>query len=199
MKIITSHQKLIQKIFGSAPISRLKAARAAATVALQHRDRTALIAAGKDAQQAAHDLLEQANHLVRLEHEGLPLALLVPTEHADLAESAAEAALVASAIWLTLDNTELAGNIVQEASQTLESMRRKIANALESPELMLRRLNMKEWNDANFLAAGARLKVAMLSTVGRSTLIDIGAMASDLTSFEFKQSHPKGGVYFLPI
>ena len=84
LKRVETKQSLVLEALRTAPVSRLKAAKTAAVVALQHGDRTAMIAAGKDAQQASHDLLDQARHLVRVEEDGLPIAILLPVEHADL-------------------------------------------------------------------------------------------------------------------
>ena len=64
LQSVETKQILILDTMRAAPVSRLKAAKTAAIIALSHGDRTALIAAGKDAQQASHDLLEQAKHLV---------------------------------------------------------------------------------------------------------------------------------------
>ena len=168
-------------------------------MALQHGNQAALIAAGKDAQQAAHDLLEQARQLVRIEEDGLPVAVLLPVEHADLAESAAEAALVASAIWLALDNKDSAVGIMQETSDALRVMRRTLAATLADPELLLRRMKADEGRDADLLAAGKRLREVMLWSEGRAVLIDQGLISGDPTRLEFERAAPVAGLSFMPI
>jgi hypothetical protein len=199
LKRVDTKQNLVLEALRTAPVSRLKAAKTAAVVALQHGDRTALIAAGKDVQQASHDLLDQARHLVRVEEDGLPIAILLPVELADLAESAAEAASAASAIWLALDNQAAAAGIMRETADSLESMRRKLASTLIDPELMLRRIKVDEGQDAKLLAAGARLREAMLWSSGRAVMIEQGLILADPARVEFERAIPADGIAFVPV
>jgi len=196
---IEAKQTLVLEALRTAPVSRLKAAKTAAVVALQHGDKTAKIAAGKDAQQAAHDLLEQARHLVRVEEDGLPVAILLPVEHADLAESAAEATLLASAIWLALDNKNAAMGIIRETSDALQAMRRNLAAALADPELLLRRMKADQGRDADLLATGKRLREVIFGLEGRAVLIDQGLISGDTACVEFERAEPVAGLSFLPI
>jgi hypothetical protein len=158
-----------------------------------------LIVAGQNAQQALYDLLDQAEHLVRLEEDALPVALLVPVEHADLAVSAADAAVVASAICLSLNNEMAAAHIMQETADRLEAMRGRLASALSDPELMLRRVKMDEGQDAELRAAGACLKEAILWSRGRAVLIDQGLIAADPDRIELEHTIPSNGIGLIPV
>jgi len=197
---IQTTQTLTLGAIRTQPVSRLKAAKAAAVVALQHRDRTALIAAGKDAQQAFHDLLEQARHLVRTEEDGLPVALRLPGELADLCESAADAAYVASAIWIALDNPHAAAALTRESAEVFDSMRRKLSTVLADPEFLLRRMKADEGCDDELRAAGRRLQSAMHASLGRSLMIEQGLVAPDpeLISFECVQPVQELAFLLLP-
>jgi hypothetical protein len=199
LKRIETKQNLVLEALRAAPISRLKAAKSAAVVALQHGDKTALINASQNAQQAFHDLLEQAWHLVRVEEDGLPFALLLPVEYADLTESAAEAAFVASAFWLALDNKAGALATMLDAGDSIKSMRRRIASTLSDAEFMLRRIKLDEGQDANLLAAGARLRETMLWSGGRQVLIEQDLIVADPTRVEFERAVPVKGIAFTPV
>jgi hypothetical protein len=199
LKRIETKQNLVLEALRAGPISRLKAAKSAALVALQHGDKTALINASQNAQQAFDDLLEQAWHLVRVEEDGLPFALLVPVEHAHFTESAADAAFVASALWMALDNKAGASAIMLEAADSIESMRRRLASTLSDPELMLRRIKLDEGQDANLVAAGARLREAMLWSGGRQVLIEQDLIVADHTRVEFERAVPVKGIAFTPV
>src|SRR4051794_2749103 len=85
----------------SGPASLLKAASTAAVKARRHSDSTALIAAGNHVQQAFHDLLAQATHLVHVEEDGFSVVLLAPDALRDLASAVSDAAAVSS-IWVAL-------------------------------------------------------------------------------------------------
>ncbi len=192
-------QTLTLDALRTQPVSRLKAAKTAAVVALQHRDRTALIAAGKDAQQAFHDLLEQARHLVRVEEDGVPVALRLPGELADLCESAADAAYVASAIWVALDNQHAAAAVTRESAEVLQSMSRKLASVLADPEFLLRRMKSDEGRDDVILAAGRRLEAAMHGSLGRSLMIEQGLVGSDPEQMSLERVQPVSQLAFVPL
>lgn len=192
-------QTLTLDALRTQPVARLKAAKAAAVVALQHRDRTALIAAGKDAQQAFHDLLEQARHLVRTEEDGVPVALRLPNELADLCESAADAAYVASAIWISLDSQHTAATVTRESAEALQSMRRKLASVLADPEFLLRRMKADEGRDDHILAAGRRLEAAMHCSFGRTLMIEQGLVSSDPEQMSLERVQPVSLPAFVPL
>jgi hypothetical protein len=196
---IQTTQTLTLDAIRTQPVSRLKAAKAAAVVALQHKDRTALIAAGKDAQQAFHDLLEQARHLVRTEEDGLPVALRLPGELADLCESAADAAYVASAIWIALGNQNVAAAVTRESAEVFKSMRRKISTVLADPKFLLRRMKADEGRDDELRAAGRRLQSAMQASLGRSLMIEQGLVAPDPEQISFERIWPVHELAFLPL
>jgi hypothetical protein len=192
-------QTLTLAALRTQPVSRLKAAKAAAIVAWQHRDQTALIDAGKDAQQAFHDLLEQARHLVRTEEDGLPAALRLPGEFADLCESAADAAYVASAIWIALGNREAAAAVTRESAEALQAWRRKLAGVLADPELLVRRANADEGRDADLLATGQRLQGAMHASLGRTVMIEQDLVTSDLGPASLERRELIQDLAFVPI
>jgi predicted metal-binding protein len=192
-------QMLTLDAIRAQPVSRLKAAKTAAVVALQLRDRTALIGAGKDAQQAFHDLLEQARHLVSTEEDGVPVALRLPDELADLCESAADAAYVASAIWIALDSQHEAAKVTRETAEALRSMRRKLSTVLADPEFLLRRMKTDEGRDAALQAAGRRLQSAMQASLGRSLMIEQGLVAPDPEQISFERDQRVQELAFLPL
>lgn len=192
-------QTLTLAALRTQPVSRRKAAKAAAIVAWQRGDQTALIGAGKDAQQAFHDLLEQARHLVRTEEDGLPVALRLPVEFADLCESAADAAYVASAIWIALGNREAAAAVTRESAEALQAWRRKLAGVLMDPELLLRRAKADEGRDADLLAAGQRLQAAMHASLGRTVMIEQDLVTSDLEPASLERREPVQELAFVPI
>jgi predicted metal-binding protein len=192
-------QTLTLDALRTQPVSRLKAANAAAVIALQHRDRTALIAAGKDAQQAFHDLLEQARHLIRTEEDGVPVALRLPGELADLGESAADAAYIASAIWIALDNQNAAVSVTRESAKTLRSMRQRLASVLADPEFMLRRMKVDEGRDGALRAAGQRLQRAMHASLGRALMIEQGLVVPDIEQRALERIEPIEEPAFVPL
>jgi hypothetical protein len=192
-------QRLTLDALRTQPVSRLKAAKAAAVVALQHKDRTALIAAGKDAQQAFHDLLEQARHLVRIEEDGVPVALRLPVELADLCESAADAGYVASAIWIALDNQHSAATVMRESAEALEAMRRKLASVLGDPEFLLRRMKADEGCDAELQTAGRRLESAMQWSIGRALMIEQGLIAASPDHLSLERAEAVSQLTFVPV
>jgi len=192
-------QRLTLDAIRTQPVSRLKAAKAAAVVALQHRDRTALIGAGKDAQQAFHDLLEQALHLIRIEEDGVPVALRLPDELADLCESAADAAYVASAIWMALENQQAAMAVLRESAEVFERMRRKLSTVLADPEFLLRRMKSDEGRDGDLREAGRRLQSVMQASLARSLMIELGLVAPDPEQILFERVEHVQELAFLPL
>jgi hypothetical protein len=196
---IETNQKLVLDALRSMQVSLLKPAKTAAMVALQHGNKTALITAGNNAQQAFHALLEQARHLVRTEEGGMPVALRLPTELADLAESAADAAYVASAIWLALDNQEAAAAVMREGADGIQSMRGKIGRVLTDPELLLRRLHIDEGRDTQVQEAGRRLEAAAHRSIGRAVMIEQGLIISDREKLSLERLDPVEGLAFVPL
>src|SRR5271166_709536 len=87
---LQSKTSLILNAVRSSPVNRLKGAKTAAAIALKNGDRTALTGAAQAAEHAARDILDQARHLVRVEEDGLAVALRMPQELADLVASAAD-------------------------------------------------------------------------------------------------------------
>ncbi len=193
-------QMLLLEATRSAPASRLASAKTAAVVALRSGDRTALTIAGQNAEHAARDLLAQAKHLVRVEEKGLPVALLLPVELADLSTAAADAARAASAIWLSLDAREPARWLMAETANELAVMRSKLAAALLDPELTLRRLSSELGSDADLISAGQRLKIAQHEARGREMMIASRQLLPDPKCLELEVAAPfPEGVWFQPL
>lgn len=196
---IQTGQTLALDALRSQPVARLKGAKAAAVVALQHQDRTALIGAGKDAQQAFHDLLELARHVARVEEDGMPVALRMPGELADLSESAADAAYVASAIWMALDSEDVAAEVTRESADGLQAIRRRLHAVYSDPELLLRRMRMDEGRDDALLLAGRRLESAMHASLGRSVMIQQGLIETDRGALSLERVRPSAQLSFIPL
>jgi hypothetical protein len=187
---IETRQTLLLDATRSAPASRLAAAKTAAVVALKAGDQTALIGAGQSAEQAARDLLVQARHLVRVQENAIPVALLAPAELADLSEAADDAARAASAIWLALDARDAARLLMAETADGLEAMRRQLAAALQDPELAIRRAAAPLGADADLAAAGRHLQTALQEARGREMMIAAGAITGDPQRLEFEVASP---------
>ncbi|MBS5905147.1 hypothetical protein [Roseomonas mucosa] len=196
---IETQQTLLLSGTRSAPASRLVAAKTAAVIALRAGDRTALIAAGQSAEEAARDLTAQARHLIRVQENGLPIALIVPAELADLSEAAADASRVASAIWLTLDARNAAKQLMAETADGLEAMRRQLAAALRDPELAIRRAAAPLGTDADLATAGKRLQAALYETRGREQMILAGLLVSDPSGLEFEKAEAAQGLSIHPL
>ncbi len=110
---------------------------------------------GADAGQAFHDLFEQARHLVRTQGDGVPVAIGLPGELADLCQSAADAAHVAAVIWVALDNQHAAVAVTCESAEVFQRMRRKLLTVLADPEFLLCRMKADKGRDDG-LRADAR-------------------------------------------
>lgn len=199
LKLVQTTGALILNALHTQPVSRLKAAKTAAGVAWRDRDRTALIALGKDAEQAFHDLQQFAGNLVRKEEDGLPVALRLPMELADLYESAADAAYVASAIWIALNSRGAAATVMQESAEALQSTRRKLASVFSDPELMQRRMRAGGGNDDKILIAAQRLQSAMHWSAGRAVMIEQGLFAIDFDYLCLDRTEPAKELAFVPI
>lgn len=197
---IDTRQQLILEAVRSGAASRLMAAKTAAVVAYQSRERTALISAGQNAEHAAREILAQAKHLVRVHEDGIPVALLAPIELADLSDAAADAARVASAIWIALDAREPAKLLMAETADELETMRRQIAAVLQDPELSMRRASANLGTDDHVMTAGRRLQTAQQSARARQMMIASGTLAGDPQRLEFELIAPAiSGLSFLPL
>ena len=160
---IDTRQQLVLEAVRSGAASRLMAAKAAAVIAFQAGDRTALISAGQNAEHAARELLTQAKQLVRVNENGVPVALLAPMELAGLSDAAVDAARVASAILIAHDAREPARLVMADAADELETMRRQIAAVLQDPELAMRRANASLGTDEDLMTAEKRLQTAQHS------------------------------------
>ena len=197
---IDTRQQLVLEAVRSGAASRLMAAKTTAVVALQAGDRTALISAGQNAEHAARELLAQAKQLVRIHENGIPVALLAPIELADLSDAAADAARVASAIWIALDAREPARLLMAETADELEAMRRQIAAVLRDPELAMRRAAANMGMDDDIMAAGKRLQTTQQSARARQMMIASGTLGDDPRHLEFEVMAPAlPGLSFLPL
>ena len=77
-----------------------------------------------------------------MEYGGLPVALRCPLEMADLASSAAEAMLAASAMHLSLRIGATAANVMHEVANTIEHIRSVLGRRLSDPDYAASRLNL---------------------------------------------------------
>lgn len=193
---IDSKLNLVLSALRDAPLARLKAAKNQGVSALRHADRTSLIAAAQNAEQAARDLLSQAARLVRVEIDGLPVALRCPVELADLTEGAAEAVKIASAMHLALGFPDIASRILEEAADTISSMRTKLWTALTDPELLIRRTNPELADATAHIAAGKALHQIQHWVRGRAVMIDAGLISADQTAAEFESVREVDGLFF---
>jgi hypothetical protein len=168
-----------------APVSRLRAAKNAAINAVRSNDKTALIFAANNAEQAARDLLAQAIHLVRVKEDAIPVALLAPRELADLTNSAAEAMSVASALHIALGSDDVASRLLHETADAIEGARRVLQNSLSDRELMMRRIASGLASDREIADAAIRLRDDQHWTRARAIMIEKRhfCRSSDPTSF----------------
>ena len=179
---------LILAAITNSPTNRLKGAKTAARIALKNRDCTALTGAAQAAEHAARDILDQARNLVRVEDDGLPAALRMPQELADLVASAADAFEVASAILVALERSDLASELLNEVVATLRGMRKRMAACFDDPERMLRRSKVDATLDNRQVAAGRELRDALHRCLGRQVLIELGAIGPDPLRAEFEMA-----------
>lgn len=196
---IETNVKLVLGTTRDAPISRLKAAKNAAVTALRTGNTTALIGATKDAEQAARDILAQARHLVSVEYGGLPVALCCPREMADLASSAAEAMLAASAMHLSLGGGATAANVMHEVANTIEHIRSVLGRRLSDPELMLRRIEVELAPYYDLEEAASQLRESQEWTSARAVMIEAGVFGPEPSRVEFEAVAPVGGIEFLEV
>ncbi|MCX7365418.1 MAG: hypothetical protein NTV97_26795 [Alphaproteobacteria bacterium] len=199
LKRVGTRMSLVLESLRALPVSRMKAAKAAAVNALRLNDATAMIGAGKDMQQAFHDLIAQTWHMVRVEEDGLPLALRLPAELADLAEISAEAASAASAVWLALGDERAAAGLMREAADAIDAVRQKMAMTFMDPELLLRRIRADERQDIALIEAGDRLRNAGLWSIGRAVMIEQHLISADPSRLEFEQVVVGDGITFTPV
>jgi hypothetical protein len=166
-------------------VSRLRAAKNAAINAVRSNDKTALIFAANNAEQAARDLLAQAIHLVRVKEDAIPVALLAPRELADLTNSAAEAMSVASALHIALGSDDVASRLLHETADAIEGARRVLQNSLSDRELMMRRIASGLASDREIADAAIRLRDDQHWTRARAIMIEKRhfCRSSDPTSF----------------
>lgn len=187
---IQTQQTLVLAALKDSGVNRLKVAKTAAMVALQHDYRTALQAAGRDADRAARDLLAQSRRLVTVREDGFPVALQAPSELADLASSSVEAARLASAIWLALNAKDAAGSLMKDVADELESMRQQLASALRDPHLIVRLVSSKLASDEELVKAGKQLQIAFQQARGRELMIGLGCFGPDPLRREFEVVAP---------
>lgn len=183
-----SSLSVIRAALNAQPISRLRAAKTAAAVARQHKDQTALIAAGKDAQQAFHELLAQARSLIDAEAADLPVVLHCPAELAGLCENGADAAYVASAIWMTLHSPRDAAKIMCEAAEVLQSVRDRLADIFTARTHLLQRIEADKGNDNALLEVARRLQNASHSCLGRALMIKLGGIIPGEEDVSFEKA-----------
>ena len=168
-----------------APTSRLRAAKGAAINARRSNDRTALIMAAKDAEQAGRDLLSQAVQLIRVTQNGVPVGLLHPRELADLVHGAAEAMSIASAMHIALGSRDIASDLMHNTADAIEDVRKKLRTFFADSEFMMRRIETKLASDSEIAAVAALLRENQHWTRGRAVLIDAGLYGPSLDPDEF--------------
>lgn len=182
-----------------SPVFRLKAAHRAATGAHVDSDQSALRTAASHADEAAHDILDQAAQLVRVEHDGLPYALWTANELGDLIGSGTEAVRIASGLYLALGNRKHAIEILSDAAGAIERMRRRLHVVLTDPELMLRRVANDPGGDAQIIKAGEALREALHVCRGREMMIRLDLIARDSERREFEKAEPVQDFGFVEI
>ena len=184
----------------NAPMASLKAASMQAKIAIENREYGALITAAGSAAQAAHDILSQGKQLVRgTDDDSLPVALQVPQELTELAESITGAFEVASAIPVACEKPQLAAALLKDAVATLKGMRQSLATCYDDPELMLRRSKIDATLDTVLMASGRALRDAVHRCQGRQVLIDLGVIGPDPNGQELEVSVPQEGLAFQTV
>jgi hypothetical protein len=191
---VDSKLDLVLAAVRDSPVARLEAARNQAKNALRYDDRTSLIAAARSAEQAARDLISQALHLLRVEANGFPAALLAPRDLTDLVRSGVEAMSAASAMHVALGSSDIAAKVMHQAADTIEDMRATLRQRLLDPELMKRRMEADLAPDREIMAAGHGLRESLHWARGRAALIDTGAIEADGTRAELERVVPVPGL-----
>jgi hypothetical protein len=183
----------------NSPANRLKAAKNAAVTALRHNNIGAMIGASENAESAARDILDQACDLVKIEQDGLPMAVLAPDLHADLVESAAEALSATSAIFLALKREDAAASLLREGERAMQNMVRRLHKVYADPELALRRMKTDGRQDLLREEAGRRTINAIHGLRGRAFMIEQGLIGPDPERLEFETATPCSELSFVPI
>ncbi|WP_439578953.1 hypothetical protein [Elioraea sp.] len=191
---------LITEGMRSSPLNRLESSVTAAVTAHRHGERSALIGAMEGADWAAREIRSQAQHLVDVvDHCGLPWALTVPAELANLIASASRATYTASSLHLALNQRDAAEKMLRGTVGTIERMRSQLHSVLTDPELMLRRLANDRGNDGEIIAAGKALRDALHICRGREMMIRQGLISSDPERVAFERVEPVQDVGFVEI
>lgn len=192
-------RNLIYHAIRTQATSRLKASRTLTVVAWRSGNQTALQLAGKDAQQAFHDLLQAAQRLMGEKEHGVPVALRLPGILADLCENAADAAYISSDIWMELGNRDQAAPIMREAAEGLRGIRQEFANVLTSTDFLRDRMMMKDALDNELREVGQRLQHAMQWSIGRSLMIEQGVIIPDPERISSEHVRPTPELAFVPV
>lgn len=191
---------LIVEGMRSSPLNRLESAVTAAVTAHRHGERSALIVAMGEADRAARDIRSQAQHLVGVVDEyGLPWALTVPDELANLIASAARATCTASSLHLALNQRDAAEKMLRETADTFEAMSKRLHSALTDPELILRRLANDSGNDEKIIGAGLALRRALHVCRGCEMMIRLDLIARDSERIELEKAEPVQDFGFVEI
>lgn len=196
---IMALQQLIVEVSKTRPHDKLCAAKNAARQAIRHDNKGALIAAAMSAEESALNFWSFARGMVRVEENGVPIALLAPTEYAELVEACTDASVVASALQLALNDPGAASKLMRNAETALRAMRERLANSIGDPELLIRRSAADRGNDGEILAAAKRLQIATYQAAGRTVLIEQGLLTGDPSSNNFEQLQFSAELSFFPI
>jgi len=158
----------------TAPISRLRAAQSMAKTARRLGETGQLIAAAKDAECAARDLLARATYLARSKQNDMPTVLLMPGELAGLVDAAGETMAIAAAMQLALGSRTLAADLLHHVADTVGTMRSHLSESVIDPNLGEYRHRVALANDAAVLDAAASLRNTQHWTRSRAVCISAG-------------------------
>lgn len=185
---------LMIQAFRSKPASKLRTALNSAEAARRLRNENVAALAAKDADEASKDIIAQARHLTVVEVDAVPVALMAPREIADLVAAGANAATVASSMYLGLGQSEIGGRILRDAADEIRAMRLTLARRLSDPEFLIRRFKAKIASDKDIIAAAASLRYEEEGLRNRAVLIDAGLILPEAEGTDFEAAKPQEGI-----
>jgi hypothetical protein len=171
------------------PVNRLRVAVNQWEHGRRHGDQTSMIAACTAAETAARDLLSLVNASAHQEDNGIPFALLAPTELIDLARSAHQAGFIACTMHAQLGAPDAGIRLAEELCQNTGSVRSLLAKRVRDPEFMLRRIAANLADDDALIALGRALATldATSASVAVAARSGLPALQHDSTSCDASQ------------
>ena len=194
LREIDAKLDLVIQAFRSQPVNKLRSALNSAEAARRLRQESFGALAASSADEASKDIISQARHLTTVEIDAVPVALISPKELIDLVSAGANAASVASSIYLGLEQRAIGVRILRDAADEVARMRQTLARRVSDPETTLRRLKARMASDAEILAAAKALSHEERWLRGRADMIDAGLIEPSRNGQDFETARSTEGI-----